>query len=223
MSNTGALAKNFGVNQAILAEHVIGSQVDSNDPEDLAVGSNGLSSGRDRSDFDVPPRIAEQWIQVTARRNSVSGEVPNTLALTRPVPHRPIEEVWLPKDRNLANHVVETYFTHLNLHRPVFDRKDFQKIIDDLYDGKSVYDPGYICSVYLVFALGTLSDLNHRAEADGPSTDAAPNISSVAQKLMPSWPQHDEFFQRALAVKPDLRVTVTSLQALILLHWYLHT
>lgn len=37
-----------------------------------------------------------------------------------------------------------------------------------------------------------------------------------------SWPAHDEFFARALGVKPDLRVTLSSLQALILLHWYLY-
>jgi hypothetical protein len=41
---------------------------------------------------------------------------------------------------------------------------------------------------------------------------------------MPSdWPTHDEFFARALSIKPDLRVSVSSLQALILLHWYLYT
>jgi hypothetical protein len=41
---------------------------------------------------------------------------------------------------------------------------------------------------------------------------------------MPSeWPEHEDFFQRALAVKPELRVTISSLQALILLHWYLYT
>ncbi|KAI9066113.1 hypothetical protein FKP32DRAFT_1589993 [Trametes sanguinea] len=41
--------------------------------------------------------------------------------------------------------------------------------------------------------------------------------------MPPDWPEHEEFFQFALAVKPDLRVTVSSLQALILLHWYLYT
>jgi hypothetical protein len=41
--------------------------------------------------------------------------------------------------------------------------------------------------------------------------------------MPPEWPVHDEFFERALAVKPDLRVSVSSLQALILLHWYLYT
>ncbi|EAU85461.2 hypothetical protein CC1G_06362 [Coprinopsis cinerea okayama7 len=224
MSNTEALAKNFGVSAAIV-NNILGSAP--TDREDLAVGSNGLSSGRDRSELDVPPRDSAQWIQVTARRNSMSGSVPNTIALSRPVATGPTANVWLPKDREMANHIVDVYFTHLNLHRPVFSRKDLQKIMDDLYDGVSSYDPGYICSLYLIFALGTLSDLNHRAvKADVDLTaEVTQHLgSAMAKKLMPpTWPQHDEFFQRALAVKPDLRVTISSLQALILLHWYLYT
>jgi len=46
----------------------------------------------------------------------------------------------------------------------------------------------------------------------------------MIKQLMPSdWPEHDELFERALTVKPDLHVTISSLQALILLHWYLYT
>ncbi|ELU40180.1 fungal specific transcription factor domain-containing protein [Rhizoctonia solani AG-1 IA] len=37
------------------------------------------------------------------------------------------------------------------------------------------------------------------------------------------WPSHVLFFNLALRIKPDLRVTISSLQALILLHWYLYT
>lgn len=127
----------------------------------------------------------------------------------------------------MVQHIVDGYFVRLNLHRPVFERKEFEKILNDLYDGRTVtHDPGYICSVYLILALGTLSELNHRAvKADAENKDFLGHLgSSVAKKLMPhGWPEHDEFFERALAVKPDLRVTITSLQALILLHWYLYT
>jgi hypothetical protein len=59
--------------------------------------------------------------------------------------------------------------------------------------------------VYLILALGTLSELNHRVV-----------------KLEPIG-LHDKFTGRALAVKPDLHVTISSLQALILQHWYLYT
>ncbi|TFK18129.1 hypothetical protein FA15DRAFT_603884 [Coprinopsis marcescibilis] len=225
MSNTEALAKNFGVSAAIA--NVVESAPQ--DREDLAVGSNGLSSGRDRSEVGDPgPRDATQWIQVLARRNSTSGTPPNTIALTRPTVIGATAEVWLPKDREMAKHIIDVYFTHLNLHRPVFGRQDLQKILDELYDGTSSYDPGHICSIYLIFALGTLSDLNHRAvnaKVDDASAETASHLGpTMAKNLMPpTWPQHDEFFQRALTVKPDLRVTISSLQALILLHWYLYT
>lgn len=124
--------------------------------------------------------------------------------------------------------VVEGYFERLNAHRPVFHRKDFEKILNDLYDGHTIsHDPGYVCSVYLILALGTLSELNHRAvksEKEHKGDVLGPLGPSMAKKLMPEdWPEHDEFMDRALAVKPDLRVTISSLQALILLHWYLYT
>ncbi|KII84447.1 hypothetical protein PLICRDRAFT_168043 [Plicaturopsis crispa FD-325 SS-3] len=146
------------------------------------------------------------------RRNSVSAGPPTNIP------------VWLPKDRKMSKHIVDVYFTRLNYHRPVFARGDFERTLDGLYDGHPIqHDPGYVCSLYLVFALGTLSELNHRASkmdkdsagADGPT---------VIKKLIPhDWPEPDEFFERALSVKPDLRVTISSLQALILLQWYLYT
>ena len=47
---------------------------------------------------------------------------------------------------------------------------------------------------------------------------------AITRKLMPlDWPHHEDFFEMALAVKPELKVTISSLQALILLHWYLYT
>ncbi|KAF8754060.1 Fungal specific transcription factor domain [Rhizoctonia solani] len=72
-------------------------------------------------------------------------------------------------------------------------------------------DPGFLCSVYLVFALGTLSETNHLMH-DNPEAPVPTD-----------WPSHVLFFNLALRIKPDLRVTISSLQALILLHWYLYT
>lgn len=155
------------------------------------------------------------------RRNSLASA---PLNIGPAMPHASVD-VWLPKDRKTVKHIVDVYFTRLNLHRPVFSRKDFEKLVDDMYDGQSIqHDPGYVCSLYLVLALGTLSELNHRAsqmDKDGEGS----NISvAMTKKLMPpDWPEHGEFFERALSVKPDLRVTISSLQALILLQWYLYT
>ena len=123
----------------------------------------------------------------------------------------------------MLDKIVDVYFTRLNHHRPVFTRATFQKQLDALYNGTAAHDPGFVCSVYLVLALGTLSELNHRvsgAEKGGQQVGTGPALS----KFMPQdWPSQEEFFDRALAVKPELRITLSSLQALILLHWYLYT
>ena len=37
-----------------------------------------------------------------------------------------------------------------------------------------------------------------------------------------NWPRIDEFWERARAIKPDLRLTISSVQALILFQWYLY-
>lgn len=200
------------------------------DKEDLAVGSSGLTSGRDRDIHETStPRNTANWVSITVRRNS-NAHAPNTLSLSSgPAALAPSVEVWLPKDRRMVHDIAEVYFTRLNHHRPVFVREDFEKILNDLYDGHTVsHDPGYICSLYLVLALGTLSELNHRAiksDVDNKGDVHMEHLgSAVAKRLMPhDWPEHDEFFERALSVKPDLRVTISSLQALILLHWYLYT
>ncbi|EGN98990.1 hypothetical protein SERLA73DRAFT_26828, partial [Serpula lacrymans var. lacrymans S7.3] len=125
----------------------------------------------------------------------------------------------------MVNHVVDVYFQRLNFHRPVFARADFERRLNSLYEGEDVYqDPGFICSMYLILALGTLSELNHRATATDKDRKAPSDSPIAAKKLLPAdWPEQDEFFERALAVKPDLRVTISSLQALILLQWYLYT
>jgi hypothetical protein len=188
------------------------------DKEDLAVGSSGLTSGRDRDVAESSmPRNTSQWISVCMRRNNTAGNL-----YAAPMTTNTSINVWLPKDRTMVKRIVDIYFTRLNYHRPVFVHKEFLVALDSIYDGQVFqHDPGFVCSLYLILGLGTLSDLNHRVT----QSEERPNISSdmVKKWMPPDWPEHDEFLERALAVKPDLRVTISSLQALILLHWYLYT
>ncbi|KAK2463468.1 hypothetical protein APHAL10511_004554 [Amanita phalloides] len=206
LSTTDSLAKNFGVHAAIVSEIPPALH----DREDLAVGSNGLSSGRDRLNGSAP-RESKYWTSVSIRS-----------------PYTPTEPaiVWLPKDRDTAQRIIDAYFQRLNCHRPVFAPSTFQKILNDLYDGITPsYDPGHVCSVYLVFALGTLSELNLQTLTEDHSHKDSAQVTSAAAAekwLFPNWPDHGEFFRRALVIKPHLRVTISSLQALILLHWYLY-
>jgi hypothetical protein len=150
------------------------------------------------------------------RNNNVGG------LYTIPTPTNPSVAVWLPKDRAMVKRIVDVYFSRLNYHRPVFVHQEFLKDLDHMYEGQTIYhDPGFVCSLYLILGLGTLSELNHRVTQSGERSHIGP---AMVKKFMPSdWPEHDEFLERALAVKPDLRVTISSLQALILLHWYLYT
>ncbi|KAJ7127164.1 hypothetical protein C8R44DRAFT_733798 [Mycena epipterygia] len=228
MSNTQSLAKNFGVSADIVSV-IAANQVDK---EDLAVGSSGLTSGRDRSIHEAAiPRDPAHWLTVTVRRGSNAFANPPHIATV--APNLPgAMDIWLPKDRKMVNTIVSVYFEHLNIHRPVFARRDFDKALNDLYAGQisaSVdthpqHDPGFLCSFYLILALGTLSDLNKRSVQHPIDVDDSATQQLLVKKLMPpDWPEHDEFFERALSVKPDLRVTISSLQALILLHWYLYT
>jgi hypothetical protein len=189
------------------------------DREDLAVGSSGLTSGRDRGVFIA--RDGAKWLVVTLRRDSVVGHSPNANYKLTP---EDVIEVWLPRDREMVKRILDVYFDRLNFHRPIFFRAEFERTLDAMYEGKMVqHDPGYICSLYLVLALGTLSELNHRVfQHEGIPTKTEHHLTT--RELMGSnWPEHEEFFECALLVKPDLRVTVSSLQALILLHWYLYT
>ena len=211
MSSAQALAKAFGVSEDITSGLKLDGAI-----EELPVDPNALPKLQVHG-----PRDKALWISVSIRRNPASGSASNTLSLYGPVSKSPKIDIWLPKDRVFAKHIVEVYFSRLNFHRPVYFRKDFDKILDNLYDAStSAYDPGHLSSVYLIFALGTLSELNELAHSQ-PQTDGHLG-STLAKKLMPDWPSHDEFFERALAIKPDLRVSITSLQALILLHWYLY-
>ncbi|KAJ7158908.1 fungal-specific transcription factor domain-containing protein [Mycena filopes] len=226
MSNTQALAKNFGVSADIVSV-IAANQVDK---EDLAVGSSGLTSGRDRSIHEASvPRDPAHWVTVTVRRGSNAFANPPHLATVAPELPGAMD-IWLPKDRKMVNAIADVYFGRLNIHRPVFTRGDFNRALDDLYAGQMPtadvpqHDPGFLCSFYLVLALGTLSDLNNRSVQHPIEIDDSPTQQLLVKKLMPpDWPEHDEFFERALSVKPDLRVTISSLQALILLHWYLYT
>jgi hypothetical protein len=187
------------------------------DNEDLAVGSGGLTSGRDRHINEATlPRDSSRWMSVNLPRNRVEpSSTSNRLLQT-------FVKIWLPKDRKTVQHVVGVYFTRLNYNRPALDRIDFERDLDALYDGDitSRHDQGFICMLYLVLALGTLNDVNHRAN-QGNTPAASP---TTRKRLMPEgWPEHGEFFEWGLYYKPEIQATTSALQALVLFHWYLYT
>jgi len=231
------LAKNFGVSAQIVQDLKLGPQA--LDKEDLAVGSSALISGRDREINEaVLPRDPTKWVHISVRRNSIvtplttvgAGSSTNGASGLPTTIYHPAVTVWLPKDREFVRRILDVYFERLNFHRPVFLRPEFEASLEQLYAGTAQqHDPGFICSVYLVLALGTLSELNNRAcgldkeaKANG-ATKVLASPASLKRLMPPEWPEHEEFFQRALAVKPELKVTMSSLQALILLQWYLYT
>ncbi|KAH8980297.1 hypothetical protein EDB86DRAFT_3248061 [Lactarius hatsudake] len=219
MSNPRALARSFGVAPDIVQDLKLGPQP--LDKEDIAVGSHGLISGRDSIVAELAfPHDANKWVLVPMRRDSVASS-PSTPGPTHTF------SAFLPKDHDMVQHIVHIYFECLNFHRPVFLRHEFKVTLSQLYAGESQrHDPGFLCSVYLIFALGTLSELNHRAygldrEAKNKATSGGtPSLANVNVKTLmpPDWPDHEDFFQRALSIKPELRVTICSLQELILLH-----
>ena len=99
-------------------------------------------------------------------------------------------------------------------------KNDFIRDLNALYDEQLVrYDSGFIFNVYLVLALGTMSEVNRAAGIHFEIPANAPPEKIIA----PGWPHHEDFFKHAMPVKSDLRMTISSLQALILLHWYLYT
>ncbi len=214
MSSPQALAKNFGVSDIITS----GLKLDP--VHELPVNPDALPK------LEVSaPRDSAHWVTVSIHREPPTGDTPNTLSLLGPISKSPQVVVWLPKDRKFGKYIIDIYFKRLNIHRPVYARKNLDKILDDLYEGVTpVHDPGHLYSIYIIFALGTLSELNHRAVTTNLDAEKHQSLgSSVARKLMPpDWPTHDEFFERALNIQPELRVSITSLQALILLHWYLY-
>lgn len=217
-----ALASAFGVSATIIGDLKLGPTPI--DTEDLAVGSSGLISRRDHNIAEpLLPRDAAKWVSVTIHPNvsASSPTAPTSSSAASSAPDALL--IWLPKDRTMVQKILDVYFTRLNFHRPVLARDSFENSLNSLYSGTANHDPGLVCCVYLVFALGTLSELNHRVngiEKEGQQVGTGASL----KKLMPAdWPTQEEFFERALAVKPELRVTTSSLQALILLHWYLYT
>ncbi|KAI0297275.1 hypothetical protein B0F90DRAFT_1819450 [Multifurca ochricompacta] len=198
MSNPRALAKSFGVAPDIVQDLKLGPQP--LDREDIAVGSHGLISGRDAMAAEAAfQHDANKWVLIPLRRNSLVSS-PNAAGLT------PTFSLFLPKDRDMMQHIVSVYFERLNFHRPVFLRHEFEAALNNLYAGEAQqHDPGFLCSVYLVFALGTLSELNHRACGLDRETKSKTTAGACPRR------------------QPELRVTISSLQALILLHWYLYT
>jgi len=125
-----------------------------------------------------------------------------------------MDVVWLPTNHKIATYLVEMYFNRLNFHRPIFEKGDYMRRFEGLYgtDAVSMDDVGFICSTYLILALATVSELHQ------------PDLNPAwVTKLKEEWPRHEDLFSRALAVKPELRVTISSLQALLLLQWYLYS
>ncbi|KAH9045904.1 hypothetical protein EDB83DRAFT_2637995 [Lactarius deliciosus] len=145
------------------------------------------------------------------RRNSVASS-PSALGPTHTF------SAFLPKDRDMVQHIVHIYFERLSFHRPVFLRHEFEVTLTQLYAGESQqHDSGFLCSVYLIFALGTLSELNHHVygldrEAKNKATSGTLSLANVNVKTLmpPDWPDHKDFFQRALSIKPELCVTTAA-------------
>lgn len=183
------------------------------------MGSAGLSSGRDRRINEASlPRDSSKWMSVDLPRETLETAVNMSPPLAS-------IKIWLPKDRKSANNIINIYFNRLNYHRPALDQTNFERNLNALYDGEvsESHDQGFICTLYLVFALGTLNDVNHRAfELDKDESPAS--SPTIKKRLMPDgWPAHDEFFEWGLFYKPEIQATISALQALILLHWYLYT
>lgn len=204
-----------------MSEEIINSFTERvRDDEDLAVGSSGLRSGRDRRINEASlPRTPSRWMSVSLPRDRVESVASGS-------PPLPSIQIWLPKDRKMVNHIVGVYFNRLNYHRPALDEGDFEKSLHCLYDGEitSRHDQGFICTLYLVLALGTLNEVNHRAIDMDKDRESPASSPTVKKRLMPEgWPEHDEFFEWGLFYKPEIQATISALQALILLHWYLYT
>ncbi|EJD49039.1 hypothetical protein AURDEDRAFT_112760 [Auricularia subglabra TFB-10046 SS5] len=177
------------------------------------------SHASDREDTSISveamqraPRRPDIWQEVKVHHNYTSPSIGSP------------SFIYLPKDRAAVRQVVNAYFKHLNFHRPVFTKRDFDEKLEHLYSGASLHDPGFMCSVYLILALGSLCELNHelfrQTKAALLTRDETRTV--IDKSYRHDWIRVDEFFDRALSIKPDLRVTISSLQAMILLQWYLY-
>ncbi|KAH7106288.1 hypothetical protein BKA62DRAFT_289533 [Auriculariales sp. MPI-PUGE-AT-0066] len=181
--------------------------------------SNNLNQ-TDREDTTVsieamqrPPREPSQWMRVNVAHPFPPHNSNQTLSY-----------IFLPKDKNIVQLVVNEYFEKLNWHRPVFGKEDFEHQLKILYSGTSNHDPGFMMSVYLILALGTLSEMNQHLVTDDPNgTHSRDETRQVMEQIArPNWPKIDEFWARATAIKPDLRLTISSVQAIILWQWHLY-
>lgn len=219
VSSTTGLVKAFGVSQKIAKDLKPGEQeesssehrnldrcfVDAASPEDMI---GGVPVVRDSA--VSKPRDPAAWTETAIPRNSAQQQ----------------QQFLLPREREIVNQVLATYFTDLNPYRPIFDEADVREKLDVLYSSVSsdadvrasvatgkhhdvTEDSGSLCCVYLIFALGTLCVQNRRIHQ--------------AERVEENWPSHEEFYDLALALKPDLQNSISTLQALLILHWYLFT
>jgi hypothetical protein len=211
MSNPTNVIKGFHVSAMFTNNpaFIVGSNGE--DKEDLAVG---LSSGRETGLHNLhSPRNKDHWIFREFNR----GRLPDPSINVGPQSFY----VYLPRNREFTQTIVNIYFKELNYHRPVFEKSNFFKRLNALYDDSVNTphdDPGFLLSLYLILALGTLAYLY----SNPPAVEVMFGATPKQVVKIEGWPTHEEFFEQALAVKPELRVTTSSLQALILLQWYLY-
>jgi hypothetical protein len=72
-------------------------------------------------------------------------------------------------DREMADRLVDEYFIHTNLHVPVLNRPDFEKILDRIYDSEgSDYPKDQLYFAFIVFAIGAASVTRSHEVNPGP-------------------------------------------------------
>ncbi|PFH46649.1 hypothetical protein AMATHDRAFT_7560 [Amanita thiersii Skay4041] len=151
MTTVSSLAKNFGVHTIILNEVL----------QTMSAGSSELSPKAGHfTHGSTPPLDPEHWMTILANRNPGDLDSDHLYSSPTPVPE-PAMIIWVPKNRETLHRIVDIYFQRLNTHRLVFSRQEFDEIVAKVYEGRD-YDPGQLCSVYLVLALGLLSEQNHQ-------------------------------------------------------------
>jgi len=157
------------------------------DKEDIAIGSHCLISGCDSMVASLAfPHDANKWVLVPMHCDSVISSP------SAPGPTHTFS-AFLPKDYDMVQHIVHIYFERLNFHWPIFLHHEFEVNLAQLYTGEAKqHNPGFSCSIYLIFAFATLSKLNHHAygldrEAKNKATiGGTPSLANVNVKtLMP--------------------------------------
>ncbi|KZP00658.1 hypothetical protein CALVIDRAFT_283840 [Calocera viscosa TUFC12733] len=180
--------------------------------------------------------VEDQWLSRPIQRPDRPGKSPTD---------KDKHKVFLPKNRTEVARLVDVYFQRLNHLRPVFSsrawfdnklREEYELIdrwnafgtlVDTTAkpkpppektkrrrrgkkDEEREDDPGFLCSVYLILALSRMADI-------------ASDRQEAKRSDMKHFPVPAHFFKRAVQSKAELRVTISSLQALILMQWYLYT